>query len=229
MIEDGMRFQVDISGKDFTIVEQLSSKMIVYANGVYLLDALEHIKVVEHLNSLASRLIQSRVVHRLRRIKDATVKGVEIIDLQHCKTQLTTTKGTATLDENKLYKSMGFEKECVLDAIASVIETLCRSGSTIIDPKKSVVRELVDMKLVVFKDVTNGNIIAVHKDNIYNNTLSNVMFNRELLDFLYVDIHKDEGVVYMFDKSFREVCELPYDESFSIYFVPDDNVFESEG
>lgn len=229
MIEDGMRLQIDVTDKDFSILDQLSDKMIMYKDGVYVQDTLTHITVVTHLRNLSERLMKARVKQSRVFRKGHASKGLSIVENQHSQAVFSTTTGTAEMEDDRLITYSKFDKTTVVNTLAYVVGVLCRSGNTVLDPRRSVVRELADMKLLTFKDTQNGNVLVVHKDNVFGNVLNNVLYNRIVFEYLYVDLHPEENLVYIFNNEFEEVCTLPYDKSFDVYFVADDNVFESEG
>lgn len=227
MVEDGMRLQIQIVNRDFTIINQLGNGVIMRCMDAYAVDTLNHLEVMDNLRNLIDSLATAKVKKRPTIGSREECYGISIVELQHCKVSFTTSDGAATLEDNVLVCHGKFDLNRVLNALSSTIEVLGKYTSNHINPKTSVVREVVDLNLLALKG--NGNTLLVCKDNVYGNALQEVLYNRVYMPFIYVDIHKDEGVVYLYNGALNEVCRLPYDTSFDAYFVPDDTAFDMEG
>lgn len=227
MVEDGMRLQLNIVNKDFTIINQLGNGIIMRSMDAYAIDTLNHVEVIDNLRNLIDSLANAKVRKKSALGVKEECAGVAIVELQHCKVSFTTSEGAAVLEDNLLTCRGKFNTDAVINALSSTIEVLGKHTSNHINPRTSSVREVVDLNLLALKG--NGNVLLVCKDNVYGNALQEVLFNRVYMPFIYVDIHKDEGVVYLYNGALNEVCKLPYDTSFDAYFEPDDNAFEMEG
>lgn len=227
MIENGMRLNISIIGTDFTIVDQLTDGMLVYRQGTYVADSLDHVIVIEGLRGLVDQLMSAKVRVKFFRYTSELDSGVVITQRKHNVFDVDATGILAKYDTGVLKCGIGFDVSTVVSSIGFIIETLCKTGSTILDLKTSAVRRYVDADLIVARG--NGHIIAVRKCNVYDNVLRNVLYDKEMLTFLYVDIHASEGQVYFFDASFHLVCTMQYDASFDVYFTSDENSFEGEG
>lgn len=226
MIEDGMRLQVQINGKDFTILNQLTDDMIMYCDGEYAADKIDHILVVDNLKNIIDQLAKARYkTRKLSRKMDCS--GIEITELQHCKFTIRTETGTADFEDNTVVQSRGFSATEVQTKLSGVIDTLCRTASRIINPYTQAVRIVPDLNIVAIKNTQYT--IVVRRENIFGNAMHTVLINREFMPFLYVDIHQEEGLVYMFNEAANEVCSLPYDSSFDILFSTDSDVFDKKG
>lgn len=227
MIENGMRLNLSVTGKDFTIVDQLTDGLIVYKNGSYVADSLDHVNVVAGLQGLVDQLLNARTKFKLFGCSSDAVDSVIVTQRKHGVFDLDCFGIRAFYDNGVLKCGVGCLISNAVSAISYVIEVICKTGNSILDLKTSVVRRYVDADLIVVKG--NGHEIVVRNSNIYDNVLRNVLFDKEVLPFLYVDIHKDENDVLFFNSSFCLVCTMQYDASFDVYFSPDEDSFDCEG
>jgi len=226
MVENGMRLSISVTGKDFTLVDQLTDGMLVYKNGNYIADSLDHVTVIDGLRGLADQIMLAR--YRLALFGHKSDAGECIIVNQHKHGVFSMETGTQRADYNTgvLTRPYGFDTAKVVSSLSYIIETLCKTGGSILDLKTSVVRRYVDADLIVARG--NGHEIVVRMGNVYGNTLRNVLYDKEMLTFLYVDIHEDEQEVNFFDASLNLLCTMPYDASFNVYFTSDKNTFDRE-
>ena len=222
-----MRLQVHVVNKDFTIINQLGNGMIMRSMDEYAVDTLNHFEVIDNLRNLIDVLVKAKVKRRPFIGQREECTGIVIVELQHCKVSFTTRDGIAMLEDNVLTCHGKFDSNTVINALSRTIEVLGKHASNHINPRTSSVREVVDLNILALKG--NGNTLIVCKDNVYGNALQEVLYNRVYMPFIYVDIHKDEGIVYLYNGALNEVCQLPYDTSFDAYFVPDDTAFDMEG
>lgn len=227
MIENGMRLNISVDGNNFTIVDQLSEGMLVYKNGSYIADSLDHTTVIEGLNGLIDQLMGAKLKLKLLKYASEIDSGLIITQREHNVFHVETEVARGEYDTGVLRCGWGFNVSTIVSKISYVIETLCKTGSNILDLKTSVVRRYVDADLVVARG--NGHEIVVRKCNVYDNVLRNVLYDKEMLPFLYVDIHAKEGSVHFFDNSLNLMCTMQYDESFDVYFTSDVNSFDCEG
>lgn len=227
MVENGMRLNLSVTGKDFTIVDQLTDGLLVYKQGTYVSDSLEHVDTITCLQGLVDQIMESRMAVKLFGCSSDTVESIILVQRKHGVFDIDAFGTRAFYDNGKLRCGFGFDAASVVSSIGYVIETLCKTGNAILDLKTSVVRRYVDAGLIVAKG--NGHEIVVRESNIYDNVLRNVLYDKEMLPFLYVDIHAEEGEVLFFDNSLSLVCTMQYDASFDVYFKSDDDSFSGEG
>lgn len=226
MVENGMRLSISVTGSDFTLVDQLTDGMLVYKNGNYIADSLDHVTVIEGLRGVVDQLMMAR--NKIRLFGYTSEAGDCVILSQHKHGVFSMETGTqrADYDTGVLKRPIGFDTSKVISSLGYIVETLCKTGGSILDLKTSVVRRYVDADLIVVRG--SGHEIVVRKCNVYDNVLRNVLYDKEMLAFLYVDIHTEEKVVNFFDASLHLMCTMPYDASFDVYFTSDENTFDSE-
>lgn len=227
MIENGMRLNLSVTGNDFTVVDQLTDGLLVYKQGNYVSDSLEHVDVITCLRGLVDQLVESRMKPKLFGCSSETVDSVILVQRKHGVFDIDAFGTRGFYDNGKLRCGFGFDVAAVVSSIGYIIETLCKTGNTILDLKTSAVRRYVDADLIVARG--NGHEIVVRRSNIYDNVLRNVLYDKEMLPFLYVDIHAEEGEVLFFGSNLHLMCTMQYDASFDVYFTPDDDSFNCEG
>lgn len=227
MIENGMRLNLSVTGKDFTIVDQLTDGLIVYKNGSYVADSLEHVGVITGLRGIVDQLLNARTRPKLFGCSSEAVDSVIVTQRKHGVFDIDCFGVRAFYDNGTIKCGIGCELSNAVSVIGYVIEIICKTGNSILDLRTSVVRRYVDADLIVAKG--NGHEIVVRRSNIYDNVLRNVLFDKEVLPFLYVDIHPDEDEVLFFNSSFCLMCTMQYDASFDVYFSSDEDSFDCEG
>lgn len=227
MIESGMRLQLTVNENSFTLMDTLTDKMIIYRDGVYIADTLDHLETVEALNGIISQLMLARIKNKKFGSKPDTCAGFELIQRKHLVMDLRTSDSYAEYNTGLLTQYPKFDKAWAISQISKVNELLCKAGNKILNTKVAAVRRHVDSNLLVIRGL--GHEIVVREENVSGNALANVLCDRGILPFIYVDIHLDEELVYFFNGSLNLVFTIPYDESFSVYFESDTNAFKSEG
>lgn len=226
MIENGMRLRITVIGKDITILDTVSEGTIIYRNGLFLMDRLVHEEVLDNITGLQQLLMSNPVKRQhIKRVGEFT-SGLSITELEHCVTQFKYDSEEALLSEGSLKCSRKFSVDNVMSKLSQVVAVLARKGNTILSPKHNICRRLSDLGLFVIKD--NNHQIVCREANRQGNRLINCLFDNMTLTWLYVDVHAEEKKVYLFNYNCSLVAEFDYDESFDVYFVADNNVFEED-
>lgn len=224
MLENGMRLQVSIEKDGFTIIDTLTDNVILYRNGVYVKDDLVHEDVLDNLLGMEQLAMDSKIRRSVRMKCDDEMPGVVITQLQHCQFRVRYDKEEALVEESSTKCTRKYDSCVFVNAIAGVVETLAKTGNTILAPKSDCCRRISDLGLIAMK--SSKHLIVVRSNNKIGNVLTNCLVDDTTFQWLYVSCNIEEGKVHVFNCDFNEVAEFKYDESFSVYFADDKDCFK---
>ena len=225
MIENGMRLQITVLAKDFTVIDTLTDRTIIYRNGLFISDNIPHESVTDNITGLVQLIADSSMKKKLNPVSTQQLTcGVSISETEHCSARMMHDKEEGVLKDQTITCTRKFDRSEVLNALNRVVYTLAKEGNTIVNPKGSLCRTVSALGLFVIKDSKHQ--LTVMNRNRVGNTLLHCLFDDTTFNWLYVDIHADENKMYLFNGEFNEVASFDCDESVAVYFEVDKDVFK---
>lgn len=225
MLENGMRLQVSVTDKDFTIIDTLSDKVIIYKNGVYLKDDLVHEDVINNLMGIETLALGSKPKRNpMHKSSSQNIYGFTLTELKHCEALVRYGLEEATISEKATKSTWHYTHAKTINYISQIVEKLAKDGNTILSPKNDVCRRIMDLGLFVLK--SSEHIVVTRESNKVGNILTNCLVDNTMFQWVYVSLNKDEQLVYIFNCDFNQVATFTYDKSFAVYFEEDNDLFK---
>lgn len=225
MYDDGYRLSFSITKDSFNIVDNLSGESIINVRGNYISFTLDKDIALQHIKNIQEALMTYKTKRSLFSNDASAVLtvGLSIQENAHFDWSLSLDRKGAKLKDNTLVMSSGFDKELALRTINKLYADLL-TKSTVLNPKRDIVRRIVDAGLLVW--VHKGNSVVVYEKNVTGNYMINCMFNGMFFPVLVVSTCKKTNSTTLFNSKLEEIATFPLDQSIMSFYPCDDEAFE---
>ena len=183
--------------------------------------------IQQHLTNIQEALCSYKtvVLPFWKKLSGVSASNLEVVIVEdsHFSWEIGCDEFKAKVGNNTVTMERGFNKMEVLRAI-NYAYSLLLSTSPTLQPKRDIVRRVVDVGLLVW--VNSEDSVVVYEKNVHGCIMENCLINSIYYPLVYVSSSKEAGQTTLFNSRLEELVSFPLDQSILTYYPPDEEAFD---